>query len=240
MPAGALAGWVHPPGQQSELAWPRGRKAHGSPAARAAWHSQLGSGRARQAHETQALHPTPVWPRAGQGLGRPISRRWQCSSRTCTSATPTGEVECGSMFSCWKSWCELQNRDRVGTVQTFGAEMKAAVPGLKIVRPRTPTGLDRGRYYAGFRLRMSTRSRGLMPVVRTTAPWSAHRPEISTAGGRKAAILTPGPRWSADHPIVYTYFTIFSQLSIPAYNGKVRGPVRTRLKSETNEATASS
>ena len=67
---------------------------------------------------------------------------------------PAGEVECGSMFSAWKAWCELQNRDHPGTRQKFGAALRAAVPGLKIVQPRT--GKLRERRYAGFRLRLPT------------------------------------------------------------------------------------
>ena len=57
-------------------------------------------------------------------------------------------VECGVLFGRWKEWCSEQGRDRPGTLQTFGRDLRAAVPGLKTTRSRTREG--RTRHYEGI------------------------------------------------------------------------------------------
>jgi putative DNA primase/helicase len=59
-------------------------------------------------------------------------------------------VECGVLFKNWKEWCSEQGRDRPGTLQTFGRDLRAAAPGLKTTRSRTWEG--RTRYYEGIGL----------------------------------------------------------------------------------------
>ncbi len=39
------------------------------------------------------------------------------------------------MFGCWKGWCTEQGRTHPGTMQTFGRDLRAAVPGLKTSQP---------------------------------------------------------------------------------------------------------
>ena len=63
---------------------------------------------------------------------------------------PGRTVECGMMFGRWKVWCGEQGRDRPGTLQTFGRDLRAAVPGLKTSYPRTGEG--RTRHYEGIGL----------------------------------------------------------------------------------------
>lgn len=55
-----------------------------------------------------------------------------------------------AVFGAWKTWCETQGRERAGTVQTFGRDLRAAVPGLKIKQPRE--GEKRVRAYQGLGL----------------------------------------------------------------------------------------
>ena len=60
----------------------------------------------------------------------------------------------GEVFSAWTEWCMTQRRDHAGTAQSFGRDLRAAVPGLKIARPREGSGGgDRIRMYQGLRLR---------------------------------------------------------------------------------------
>ena len=36
-----------------------------------------------------------------------------------------------TVFVAWKTWCEEQGRDHPGTKQSFGRDLRAALPGLK-------------------------------------------------------------------------------------------------------------
>lgn len=60
-------------------------------------------------------------------------------------------VECGLLFDAWCQWCHEQHRGHEGTVQIFGRNLGAAVPGVRVVRPRSQ-GKQR-RVYEGIRLR---------------------------------------------------------------------------------------
>lgn len=44
---------------------------------------------------------------------------------------PGCSVACDEIYEAWKVWCSDQGRDKPGTVQTFGRDLHAAVPGLK-------------------------------------------------------------------------------------------------------------
>jgi putative DNA primase/helicase len=63
---------------------------------------------------------------------------------------PGKSVPCQLLFDAWCTWCEAQKRKDIGTVQTFGRDLRAAVPGLKAKRPRD--GEDRPRAYDGISL----------------------------------------------------------------------------------------
>jgi putative DNA primase/helicase len=67
----------------------------------------------------------------------------------CTVA-PGATVACSTLYGAWSAWCEAQGRDNPGTAQTFGRDLRAVVPGLKVVRPRDSDG--RARNYDGIRL----------------------------------------------------------------------------------------
>jgi putative DNA primase/helicase len=60
------------------------------------------------------------------------------------------EVACGHIYEEWKSWCEEHGRSHPGTEQTFGRDLRAAVPGIGSSRP-TVAG-SRVRVYRGLRL----------------------------------------------------------------------------------------
>lgn len=61
------------------------------------------------------------------------------------------EVSQQDLFGAWKGWCQDTGREKPGTVQTFGRNVRAAFPWLKGTQHR-----DYGvpvRYWAGLRLR---------------------------------------------------------------------------------------
>jgi putative DNA primase/helicase len=61
-------------------------------------------------------------------------------------------VECGQLFEVWCAWCRDNGRDHPGTTQTFGRDLRAAVPDLEIAQPRDQKTGQRLRYYQGVGL----------------------------------------------------------------------------------------
>lgn len=61
------------------------------------------------------------------------------------------EVSISDLFAGWKTWCQETGREKPGTVQTFGRNLRAAFPWLKGTQHRD-FGLP-VRYWAGLRLR---------------------------------------------------------------------------------------
>ena len=55
------------------------------------------------------------------------------------------------LFGAWCQWCQEQGRDKPGTKQTFGRDLRAACPGLKVTQPRH--GDERERAYQGIRIK---------------------------------------------------------------------------------------
>jgi putative DNA primase/helicase len=43
---------------------------------------------------------------------------------------PGKSIPCQTLFNAWCAWCETQGRKEPGTVQTFGRDIRAAVPGV--------------------------------------------------------------------------------------------------------------
>jgi putative DNA primase/helicase len=81
-----------------------------------------------------------------EDLGSPI----QAFLRDRCEVAPGQTTEVATLFSNWQNWCGTQGRDRAGTAQSFGRDLRAAVPGLRVVQPRN--GSDRHRYYEGVGL----------------------------------------------------------------------------------------
>lgn len=60
---------------------------------------------------------------------------------------PEWSVDVSDIYSAWCDWCRQHGRDHTGTEQTFGKDLRAAIPGLSIARPRSNG--DRIRRYNG-------------------------------------------------------------------------------------------
>jgi putative DNA primase/helicase len=63
---------------------------------------------------------------------------------------PGRSVSITRLFEVWCEWCKEQGRDKPGTAQTFGRDLRAAVPGLKVSQSREYG--DRLRLYEGIGL----------------------------------------------------------------------------------------
>ena len=58
---------------------------------------------------------------------------------------PARCVECDRLYAAWTAWCEDQGREHPGTKQTFGRDLRAALPSLQTIRPRDARTGDRLR-----------------------------------------------------------------------------------------------
>jgi len=83
-----------------------------------------------------------------EDLGSPIS----AFLRDCCTIDPGQEVEPDTIFGAWSDWCARQGRDHPGTKQTFGRDLRAALPRLKTSQPRE--GGERLRFYQGLGLKI--------------------------------------------------------------------------------------
>lgn len=61
------------------------------------------------------------------------------------------EVPQQRVFDAWKKWCQENGRDRPGTIQTLGRNLRAAVPWLAVTSPRV-LGVP-VRHWEGLRLK---------------------------------------------------------------------------------------
>lgn len=64
----------------------------------------------------------------------------------------TDEVAVDDLYAAWKSWAE-ENGQRQTTKQTFGRDLRAVVPRVRVVRPREDDDDHRYRVYRGIALR---------------------------------------------------------------------------------------
>jgi putative DNA primase/helicase len=60
------------------------------------------------------------------------------------------QVGCTALFDAWKSWAD-ENGHKPGSVQVFGRNLRAVVPGLRVARPRDDG--ERERVWRGVRLK---------------------------------------------------------------------------------------
>lgn len=67
---------------------------------------------------------------------------------------PGERIEVGEMYSAWKRWCEEHGRREPGTEQSFGRDLRAAVPKFEVKRPQLNG--ERWWEYVGVRLRRAT------------------------------------------------------------------------------------
>lgn len=71
----------------------------------------------------------------------------------CTTG-PGLQVVVSELYAKWKTWCEDNGRDKPGTVQTFGRDLRAVIPQLRSLRPRDGDS-RRERQYVGITLKSS-------------------------------------------------------------------------------------
>jgi putative DNA primase/helicase len=64
---------------------------------------------------------------------------------------PGYAVETKLLYGAWCEWCASQGRDHPGTLQSFGRDLRAAVPGLSTTKPRRDG--ERLLMYEGISLR---------------------------------------------------------------------------------------
>ena len=70
-----------------------------------------------------------------------------CFVRDRCTVGPDKRVWVDDIFKAWRTWCEEEGRDRVGTKNGFGRDLMAAVPSVAIRRNRST-----GRFYDGIDL----------------------------------------------------------------------------------------
>lgn len=81
-----------------------------------------------------------------EALGSPIA---EFLKQRCVIA-PGRQCFPGHLFDAWKEWCAENGRRETGTLQSFGRDLRAAVPGLRVSRPRI--GHEQVRIYEGIDL----------------------------------------------------------------------------------------
>ena len=72
--------------------------------------------------------------------------------RECCDIGVAYRVAIDSLFFAWKVWCTEQGRDHPGTKASFGRDLKAAQPELRVTQPREE-GRQLRRHYQGIRLK---------------------------------------------------------------------------------------
>lgn len=97
------------------------------------------------------------------------------------------EVLVDDLFGAWKSWCDENGRARPGTVQSFGRDLRAVVPGLKVIRGKED-GV-RSRRYAGVKLNGAHNGEDRGPT-RTRDGAAPDTPESGSLGPRGSATPT--------------------------------------------------
>lgn len=64
---------------------------------------------------------------------------------------PGRNVQCAELFREWGAWCDAQGRSGKGTLQSFGRDLRAVIPSLKVSQPRDFAGYQ-VRHYEGVSL----------------------------------------------------------------------------------------
>ncbi len=84
-----------------------------------------------------------------EDLGSPIKAfiRERCD------IDPRRSIAAPRLYDAYREWCVDQGRDHAATVQTFGRDLHAAMPGLKTSQPYDDQGRRDQRVYMGIGLR---------------------------------------------------------------------------------------
>ena len=77
-----------------------------------------------------------------EDLGSPIGAflRDRCEIST------TASCPCDGLYNAWTDWCRDQNITHVGSVQTFGRDLRSVVAALKVINQRIESGQRERRY----------------------------------------------------------------------------------------------
>ena len=73
-------------------------------------------------------------------------------ARECCVPEPGRRVSVGELFSAWEKWCSRNGRKHPGTAQSFGRDLRAALPGRYICRKLRKEG-GRENIYEGIGLK---------------------------------------------------------------------------------------
>lgn len=60
------------------------------------------------------------------------------------------------LYKHWVSWCRSEGRNYPGTKQTFGRDLKAALPQVKTAQRRVGEARKPERFYLGVQLNTTT------------------------------------------------------------------------------------
>ncbi len=63
---------------------------------------------------------------------------------------PAYQAAVKNVYAAWCDWCKANGRDHPGTAATFGRDLRAAVPDVKVGQPREDGA--RVRVYEGLGL----------------------------------------------------------------------------------------
>lgn len=73
--------------------------------------------------------------------------------RECCLVGPAFEAPVRQLYEAWKGWCARNGHYHAGTLQTFGRDLRAVAPGLRVVQHRV--GEHRHRWFTGLGLAAS-------------------------------------------------------------------------------------
>lgn len=106
---------------------------------------------------------------------------------------PAHEIPVDDLWSAWKTWCQENGRDKPGTKQSFGRNLRAVVPGVRVIKKRD--GDTRTPTYVGIRLSEEPENSRTFADLRGPSPFDQHGwPAGSVPASRTFA------DHSADHP----------------------------------------
>jgi putative DNA primase/helicase len=72
--------------------------------------------------------------------------------RDCCQIGTNFTIERSQLYRAWCDWCEIQGLDHTGPLETFGKNLRAALPAIKTTQPHSDDG-KRRRFYQGVGLR---------------------------------------------------------------------------------------
>lgn len=115
------------------------------------------------------------------------------------------EIPVDDLYRAWRSWCTDQGRDKPGSAQIFGRDLRAVVPTIRMRRPRD--GDARQRLYEGIALCGWTRNEADRGPLRTTDELVRDGPRSNPlwnhpngVSGKSDALDDNPPDWPARRP----------------------------------------